>query len=192
MKYFWIPLLVFALLWPSVSWAESLADVHSSSSVQDTTDSWDMVRPPEKKHFRDYLPYPCGIEIGGGSMFVVGLEWWFDPYGLIYAQERPADIHDLWVPHYAWMWSIRTRYVYNSEHGFLLYPNIQGLFPLAGFALGPQVGWFSTNGFDYGASLRLDLMILMNVEIGYFARKERLFLNVIFTISLPRIGMLDP
>ena len=178
MKFVRNLVLVLALLLPSISMAEE-----------------DAVYVPKEKA-SDYIPQPFGFEVGGGNMFVAGLEWWHIPSFLICAQERPEGIEGLWVPHYALIWSFRTRYVYDyidHEHGILLYPNIQGLFViLAGIAVGPQVGWFSSTGFDYGASVRFDLLSLLNIEVGHFARKENIFVNVIFTISGPRTLIFDP
>ena len=155
----------------------------------------DSVYTPKKKA-SDYIPTPLGLEVGGGNMFVAGLEWWILPTMLIGAQERPNDIKGLWVPNYALIWSFRTRYVYDyidHEHGILLYPNIQCLFVgLTGIAVGPQVGWFSSTGFDYGASVRFDLLSLLNIEVGYFAKKENVFVNIIFTMSGPRTMIFDP
>ena len=139
MKFIRNLILVLALFLPSISMAEG-----------------DSVYTPKKKA-SDYIPRPNGIEVGGGNMFVAGLEWWSLPSFLIYAQERPKSIQGLWAPRYAFVWSIRTRYVYDytdHEHGALLYPNIQYLRPIFGAAVGPQIGWFSSTGFDYGASIQ--------------------------------------
>lgn len=92
MKFVRNLIFILALLLPGVSMAEDGA-----------------VPPPEKKV--DYLPRPLGFEIGGGSMFVVGLEWWHIPSFLFCVQERPKGIDGLWAPNYALMWSFRTRYV---------------------------------------------------------------------------------
>ena len=143
---------------------------------------------------KDYIPMPVGMEIGGGSMFMAGVEWG-SPLSLIYVQERPENVEGLWAPGEALIWSIRTRYVYeyiDHEHGVLLYPNIQYLFPLVGIAAGPQVGWFSSTGFDYGASVRLDLACILNIEAGYFFEKTNPFVSILFTLSFMRIGIFDP
>ena len=178
MKFVRNLILVLALLLPSCSLAQA-----------------DSVYTPKKKA-SDYIPLPLRLEVGGGNMFVAGLEWWILPTMLIGAQERPNDIKGLWVPNYALIWSFRTRYVYDyidHEHGILLYPNIQCLFVgLMGIAVGPQVGWFSSTGFDYGASVRFDLLSLLNIEVGYFAKKENVFVNIIFTMSGPRTMIFDP
>jgi hypothetical protein len=154
----------------------------------------DSVYTPEEKA-SDYIPLPLGLELGGGSMFVAGVEWG-SLLSLIYAQERPKDVEDLWVPKYALIWSIRTRYVYDYidyEHGILLNPNIQGLFAIfTGVAVGPQVGWFSSTGFDYGVSARLDLICLLNIEAGYFFEKKNLYVNFLFSFSILRMGPFDP
>ncbi len=178
MKFTRTLILLFVLLLPSISMAEE-----------------DSVYTPEEKA-SDNIPLPLGFEVGGGNMFVAGLEWWHIPSFFICAQERPEGIEGLWVPNYALIWSFRTRYVYDyidHEHGILLYPNIQCLFVgLAGVAVGPQVGWFSSTGFDYGASVRFDLLSLLNIEVGYFAKKENVFVNIIFTMSGPRTMIFDP
>ena len=177
MKFIRTLVLLFALLMPSISLAEE-----------------NSVYTPKKKA-SDYIPQPLGLEVGGGSMFVAGVEWG-SLLSLIYAQERPKDVEDLWVPKYALIWSIRTRYVYDyidHEHGILLNPNIQGLFAIfTGVAVGPQVGWFSSTGLDYGASVRFDVLSILNVEVGYFAKKENIFVNAIFTVSFPRMLIFDP
>ncbi len=169
--------LVLALLLPGYSMAQA-----------------DSVYTPKKKA-SDYIPLPLGLEVGGGNMFVAGLEWWLIPSGLIYAQKRPENTKGPWAPDYAFVWFIRTRYVYDftdHEHGILLHPSIQCFHALAGVGVGPQVGWFSSTGFDYGASVRFDLLSLLNIEVGHFARKENIFVNVIFTISGPRTLIFDP
>ena len=154
----------------------------------------DSVYTPKKKT-SDYIPTPLGLEAGGGSMFMAGLEW-SSLLSLIYSQEPPEGTEGLWVPDYAILWSIRTRYVYDyidHEHGALLYPNIQylrGLF--FGIAVGPQVGWFSSTGFDYGVSARLDLIGIFNVEIGYFFEKKTPYVSFLFSFSILRFGPFDP
>ena len=154
----------------------------------------DSVYTPKKKT-SDYIPTPLGLEAGGGSMFMAGLEWG-SPLSLVYAQVRPGIAEGLWTPDYAILWSIRTRYVYDyidHEHGALLYPNIQylrGLF--FGVAVGPQVGWFSSTGFDYGISARLDLIGIFNVEIGYFFEKKTPYVSFLFSFSILRFGPFDP
>ena len=177
MKFVRNLILALVLLLPSISLAEE-------DSVY-----------THKEKASDYIPLPLGLEVGGGNMFVAGLEWWLIPSGLIYAQKRPEGIEGLWVPHYALAWSFRTRYVYDyidHEHGILLYPNIQGLLPIVGIAVGPQVGWFSSTELDYGASVRFDLLSLLNIEVGYFAKKENIFVNIIFTLSASRVLIFDP
>lgn len=176
MKFVRNLILALALLLPSYSLAEV-----------------DSVYTPKKKA-TDYIPMPVGIEVGGGSMFVAGVEWG-SPSSLIYVQERPKNAEGLWTPDDALIWSIRTRYVYDytdHEHGVLLHPNIQYLRPLFGIAVGPQVGWFSSTGFDYGASVRLDLIWILNVEVGYFFEKKNPYVSFLFSLSLPRFGIFDP
>ncbi len=176
MKFVRNIILALALLLPSCSLAQA-----------------DSVYTPKKKA-SDYIPLPLGLEVGGGNMFVAGLEWGFSS-SLIYSQERPEGTEGLWTPDYGIVWTVRTRYVYDNiddQHGFLLYPNIQYLRFLFGIAVGPQMGWFSSTGFDYGASVRLDMLFIADFEVGYLVNKEQIYVNAIFTLSLPRIGLFDP
>ena len=176
MKFIRTLVLLFVLVLPSVSLAEE-----------------NSVYTPKRKA-SDYIPVPLGIELGGGSMFVAGVEWGA-PLSLIYEQERPENAEGLWVPNDALLWSIRTRGVYDyidHEYGVLLHPNIQYLRRLLGIAVGPQVGWFSSTGFDYGASVRLDLMFLLNIEVGYFFEKKNPYVSILFSFSLLRIEPFDP
>ena len=177
MKFVRNIILALALLLPSCSLAQA-----------------DSVYTP-KENASDYIPKPLGFEIGGGSMFMAGLEWG-SLLSLIYSQERPEGVEGLWVPAYAFVWSIRTRYVYDftdHEHGVLLYPNIQFLLgPLFSVAVGSQVDWFSSTGFDYGASARLDLICIFNVEIGYFFEKKAPYVSFLFSFSILRFGPFDP
>ena len=177
MKFIRNLILALALFLPSISMAEG-----NSTYTPETKAS-------------DYIPIPLGLEVGGGSMFVAGLEWG-SPLSLIYAQERPENVEGLWAPKYALIWSIRTRYVYDyidHEHGILLNPNIQGLFAIfTGVAVGPQIGWFSSTGFDYGVSARFDLICLLNIEAGYFFEKKNLYVSFLFSFSMLRIGPFDP
>ena len=170
-------ILALALFLPSISMAEG-----------------DSVYTPKTKA-SDYIPQPLGLEVGGGSMFVAGVEWG-SLLSLIYAQERPENVEGLWAPKYALIWSIRTRYVYDyldHEHGILLNPNIQGLFAIfTGVAVGPQVGWFSSTGFDYGISVHLDLIGLFNIETGYFFEKKTPYVSFLFSFSILRFGPFDP
>lgn len=165
-------ILALTLFLPSISMAEG-----------------DSVYTPKTKA-SDYIPQPLGLEVGGGSMFVAGVEWG-SPLSVIYVE----NVEGLWAPKYAILWSIRTRYVYDyidHEHGVLLYPNIQYLRPFFGAAVGPQVGWFSSTGFDYGVSARLDLICLLNIEAGYFFEKKNLYVNFLFSFSILRMGPFDP
>ena len=176
MKFIRNIILVLALLLPGYALAET-----------------DSVYTPKKKA-SDYIPMPVGIEVGGGSMFMAGVEWG-SPLSLIYVQERPGNVEGLWAPNDALIWSIRTRYVYDyidHEYGVLLHPNIQYLRPLFGISVGPQVGWFSSTGLDYGVSARLDLIFILNVEVGYFFEKKNPYVSFLFSLSFLIIGIFDP
>lgn len=169
-------ILALILFLPSISMAEG-----------------DSVYTPKTKA-SDYIPIPLGVEVGGGSMFVAGLEW-VSLLSLIYVQKRPENVEGLWTPDDALVWSIRTRYVYDyvdHEHGALLYPNIQYMRTIFSVAVGPQVGWFSSSGFDYGVSVRFDMICIFNVEIGYFFEKKNPYVSFLFSLSFLRIAIFDP
>ena len=76
MKFIRNLILVLALLLSSFSMAET-----------------DSVYTPKKKA-SDYIPMPFGFEVGGGNMFVAGVEWG-SPSSLIYVQERPKNAEGL-------------------------------------------------------------------------------------------------
>ena len=57
MKFVGNIILVLALLLPGYSMAQA-----------------DSVYTPKEKA-SDYIPLPLGLEVGGGSMFMAGLEW---------------------------------------------------------------------------------------------------------------------
>lgn len=100
MKFVRNLILVFALLLPGVSMAEDGA-----------------VSPPEKKV--DYLSRLLGFEIGGGSMFVAGVEWG-SPSSLIYVQERPKNAEGLWTPDDALIWILNVEVGYFFEKRTLM------------------------------------------------------------------------
>jgi hypothetical protein len=194
MNFFWGFLLVLLLFNEPSMAQDAVAEgsVAEDSLVLDTavTDSSVLDRPK----FPLLVPY--GIEIGEGTSFVLGLEWWslhFSP--AIYMKHKPDDKEGMWPPIYALVWSIRTQYVYDytdHESGFLLYPNIQYLKFFLGVAVGPKVGWFSSSGFDYGASFRLDIFMFFDIEVGYLVNKENMFVTFTFDLSLPRYSLFDP
>ena len=93
MKFVRNLILALALLLPGYSLAEE-----------------DSVYTPKKKA-TDYIPMPLGIEIGGGSMFVAGVEWG-SPSSLIYVQERPKNAEGLWTPDDALIWILNVEVGY--------------------------------------------------------------------------------
>lgn len=92
MKFIRNLVFVFVLLLPGVCIAEDGA-----------------VPPPEKKV--DYLPRPLGFEIGGGSMFVAGVEWW-SMASFIYVQKRPENVKGMWAPDDALIWILNVEVGY--------------------------------------------------------------------------------
>src|SRR5574344_860982 len=117
-----------------------------------------------------------GIEIGEGTSFVVGLEWW--PYS---------------KTSYNFGLSIRTQYVYDyidHESGFLLFPSIRYPNAPVAFAVGPKMGWFTSSGFDYGASFRIEVLFV-DYEMGYLINKRHMFATITFVFSIPRMILTD-
>lgn len=173
MNFFWGFLLVL-LLFNEPSMAQEAVvegSVAQDSLVLDTavTDS------SESSLVIDALT-SMGLEIGGGSSFVVGLEWW--PYS---------------KTSYNFGLSIRTQYVYDyidHESGFLLFPSIRYPNAPVAFAVGPKMGWFTSSGFDYGASFRIEVLFV-DYEMGYLINKRHMFATITFVFSIPRMILTD-
>lgn len=184
--FFWVLLLLL----PVASWGEMFPLLSQS---QDSTGSKSGISA-----LADVIPLPYNIAIGGGSeMFSVGTDLLITPLSVMYVNEasRPDSVHGPWVPSHVFLWTNRIRMIYdydNHQYGFFLQPNIRYLyrFLLADVAIGPEIGWQTKTGFDWGASIRLNGLLtlcLADLEFGYFANTKKYYFNVLFDLSIKMI-----
>ena len=138
--------------------------------------------------------FPFGISVGGGSdMFSAGIDWMFPTANpLIY--KSPKDNKEHKMPTNELWWTVRSRYIYDyNEHqaGVFLQPNIHYLLKVILFnlALGPEIGWKTETGFDYGASARTGLMGCAHVEFGHLFNSTKTYVNFLFNLPFgPMLG----
>ena len=161
------------------------------SELRDTTNS-------EKPlpFFAYFIPLPFNITIGGGSnMFSVGTDMLFAaPLSVIYENEttRPDSVAGPWTPNHILAWTNRFRMIYdysNHQYCFFFQPHLRYLYKwmLADIAVGPEIGWQTKTGFEWGASIRLNSLLtlcLADLEFGYFANTKKYYFNVLFDLSV--------
>lgn len=188
MKFMWGLLLVFALLLPSTVLAESFVVLESDSTSFSSTEE---LREKED-HRLSYIPVPWGIAVGGGTIFSAGLDFAFGDAGLIYETPRPEHAIGPWLSPHRLLWTNRIRMIYdydNHQYGVFLQPNLRYLFKwdLLSFTLGPEIGWETKTGFEYGASLRVGgapALLAGNYEIGYLVNTRKFYFTVSFCLSI--------
>ena len=137
------------------------------------------------KSFAGGMPFPWDLSVGGGSnMFAVGVDWSFlDNRSLNHIPRYCIS------PGNEMILTVRTRYIYDfNEHqsGFFLQPNLKYLHQIILFDLtvGPEIGWFSENGFDYGASARLGITPFIYFEVGHFFNSKRTYFNILGNVPI--------
>lgn len=188
MKYVLGIILTFALILPTKSLAEDLQFVPSSATISEETE----VAEPKELAVDDshsFLPLPWGIAIGGGpGMFSTGFDFFFFERGIL-CGFKPTD-------NYILIWTNRLRMIYdfeNHQYGFLFQPNLRYLYfshnglYLFSAILGPEIGWETKTGFEYGASLRIGGapgLWAGNYEVGYLVNSKRIYFTVSFTVSI--------
>lgn len=188
MKYVLGIILAFALILPTKSLAEDLQFVPSSATISEETE----VTEPKELAVDDshsFLPLPWGIAIGGGpGMFSTGFDFFFFERGIL-CGFKPTD-------NYILIWTNRLRMIYdfeNHQYGFLFQPNLRYLYfshnglYLFSAILGPEIGWETKTGFEYGASLRIGGapgLWAGNYEVGYLVNSKRIYFTVSFTVSI--------
>ncbi|MCQ2108234.1 MAG: hypothetical protein MJZ05_05655 [Fibrobacter sp.] len=167
MKYFLGIILAFALILPS----KSLAGDYPA-----------------------YLPFPWGVAVGAGpQIYSMGADIFFKSFYAIYPREdfklRDEGKHIL-------LWTNRFRMIYefeNQQYGFLFQPNLRYLWNSHGYmnlfsvVLGPEIGWETKTGFEYGASIRLGGapgLWAGNYEVGYLVNSKKLYFTFSLAISI--------
>lgn len=188
MKFIRTIALVFVLILPMESKAEFFP---AFSESRDSINSEKFL-----SLFEYFIPLPFNITIGGGSnMFSVGTDVLFAaPISVIYENEstRPDSVVGPWMPNHVLMWTNRFRMIYdysNHQYGLFLQPNLRYLYKwlIADIALGPEIGWQTKTGFEWGASIRLNGLLtlcLADLEFGYFANTRKYYFNVLFDLSV--------
>ncbi len=181
MNFVRIFLFAFLLLLPVATMAEENASPKDSTS--------------EKEDF--FFPLPCSFTIGGGpKMFSVGVDVLLGKMALLYETSRP-DTVGTWLPTHTLVWTNRIRMIYdyeNHQYGFFLQPNLRYFFKFGLFetTLGPEIGWQTKTGFDWGASVRLKgvlTLLLADLEFGYLVNVQRAYFNVLFDLSVFTLAM---
>ena len=132
---------------------------------------------------------PWNIFIGGGNSFVVGADWIFGSFNILYASTSRADTSRIdGVPKHSWVWALRTQALWAPNFGFYLQPTVQYLFfnsLLAMFkiSIGPEIGYEYKTGFEYGGSFRTGTFIdIFNFEMGYLVNSKRTYINIILNL----------
>lgn len=214
MKYVLGIILAFALILPTKSLAEDLQFVPSSATISEEsnvseskssttieesevsepssstpTEETEVAEPKELTvdDSHSFLPLPWGYSIGGGSkMFSTGIDFFFFDRGILYPRDGYKQAKSLLI------WTNRLRMIYdfeNHQYGFLFQPNLRWILEKGMFsaALGPEIGWETKTGFEYGASLRIGGapgLWAGNYEVGYLVNSKRIYFTVSFTVSI--------
>lgn len=141
------------------------------------------------KSFASGMPFPYNLSVGGdlfngeSEMLAIGIDWsLLDTRSLI-------PRYSIISPGNGMILTVRTRYIYDfNEHqsGFFLQPNLKYLYQIAlvDLTVGPEIGWFSENGFDYGASARVGLTPFIYFEVGHFFNSKKTYFNILGSIPI--------
>jgi len=176
MKYVLGIILAFVLILPSKSLAGGWTTEEKDSSLI------------------KYYPRFWGLAIGGGpQFFTAGIDFYLN--GLTRIYPRNDNIHDehelIWNNQNALFWTNRIRmiYDYKEQIGVLFQPNLRWYFKQWSLSatVGPEIGWISDTGFEYGASLRiggLPGLVLFNHEVGYLVNSKKLYYTISFCFSV--------
>ena len=134
-------------------------------------------------------PYPIDFSIGGGpGLFSTSLEFVLGSCASLYETPKSDSLQNFFEPRHALTWTNRIRMIYdydNHQYGFLFQPSIRYMFKLIAFTavVGPEVGWETETGFEYGMSARvggLPGLFLANYEVGYLINSQRFYFTVVF------------
>lgn len=202
MKFIWNLIVALVLFLPSVSLAENVTvpqdSVDKETIVLDSLASCKFAYANKKGIFSFLYPegfYPrlWGVAVGGGrGMFSAGADMIFGLSSVIYETAKPDTMLSFfWEPTHVLMWTNRIRMIYdydNHQYGFFFQPNLRYLFKTmyASLTIGPEVGWETKTGFEYGASIRIGgalALLAGNYEIGYLVNSQRFYFTISFCIS---------
>ena len=127
---------------------------------------------------------PWNVFIGGMNSFVVGADWIFSRFNILYTSNGQVNE----IPKHSWVWTLRTQALWAPTFGVYLQPTMQYMFfggPLTMFkvSVGPEIGYKRKTGFEYGGSARIGaFMDLLNFEMGYLVNSKRTYINIILNL----------
>lgn len=153
--------------------------------------------PPKISKYSNFFPIPWGVAVGGGpKMFSTGVDFYFGDLLKVYSVKTVNDHSDgSKNDRHSLFWMNRIRWIYdyeNHQHGILFQPNLRYMWDYKGYlntisvTVGPEIGWESKTGFEYGVSLRTGgapSLFVGNYEAGYLVNSKRFYLTVSFAIS---------
>lgn len=187
MKCLWNLFFAFVLILPGISRADELTLDRDPDDVEIPMKEPNFFMFPE-----GFTPSLWGIAIGGGpGMFSTGADVIFGKSSVLYETVRPDSVHGMWGPPHVLMWMNRVRIIYDYDKfqsGIFFQPNLRYLLSqfLLMVAVGPEIGWESKTGFEYGASIRvggLPSLWMANYEVGYLVNSQRFYFTISFCIS---------
>ncbi len=171
MKYLLGIILAFALILPSKSLADySIATVKVPEVKEDTSSI-------------KYYPRFWGLAVGSGSKFFsTGIDFFINEIGDMSPPHGSANL----------FWTNRIRMIYdyeNHQYGFLFQPNLRWIYKQGMFSatVGPEIGWETKTGFEYGISMRtggLPSLFVGNYEAGYLVNSKRFYFTLSFCLSV--------
>ena len=131
-----------------------------------------------------FEPIPWNMFIGGMDDFVVGVDWIFNDFNILYYSA--TQINE--IPKHSLVWTLRTQALWAPKFGVYLQPTIQylyadGLLAMFKISVGPEIGYKRKTGFEYGGSVRVGAFIdLLNFEMGYLVNSKRTYMNIILNL----------
>ncbi|MBQ5464638.1 MAG: hypothetical protein IIT53_11650 [Fibrobacter sp.] len=124
----------------------------------------------------------CPNIIGDGAGFVAGVDWVFMESNFLYVSFEKGNM----MPTETLVWTLRTQALWAGGMGFYLQPTIQYMINtgvMFKVSMGPEIGYKLKKGLEYGGSIRLGSLIdLLNIELGFLGRSERIYINFIFNV----------
>lgn len=131
-----------------------------------------------------FEPIPWNMFIGGMDGFVVGVDWIFSDFNVLYYSASQINV----VPKHTLLWTLRTQVLWIQKIGVYLQPTIQylfadGLLAMFKISIGPEIGYKRKTGFEYGGSVRIGIFFdMFNLEMGRLVNSERTYINFIFNL----------
>ena len=153
----------------------------SASLADDPKNLEDIASHTSKSRFE---PIPWNMFIGGLDGFVVGVDWIFNDFNILYYSATQINV----IPKHTLLWTLRTQALWAPTFGIYLQPTVQylfadGLLTMFKVSVGPEIGYKRKTGFEYGGSVRVGAFIdLLNFEMGYLVNSKRTYVNIILNL----------